>query len=98
MLNCLKTHSHYERLSRSYDQHDRIGNVNRNQNRNQSFACWNLNRSPMMLELESKLESRFWETLESESEAESLATGIGIGIGIMDFGKPWNQNQSRNQP
>ena len=33
----------------------------------------------------------FWETLESESESESLATGIGI----MDFGKPWNWNQSR---
>ena len=51
-----------------------------------------------MLELESELESSFWETLESESEAESLVTGIGIGIGITDFGKPWNQNQSRNQP
>ena len=33
----------------------------------------------------------FWETLESETESESLATGIGI----MDFGKPWNWNQSR---
>ena len=38
----------------------------------------------------------FWETLETESE--SLATGIEIVIGIMDFGKPWKQNQNWNQP
>ena len=36
--------------------------------------------------------------LELELETESFATGIGIGIGIIDFGKPWNRNQNRNQP
>ena len=36
--------------------------------------------------------------LDSESELESLATEIGIRIGIVDLVKPWNRNQSQNQP